>query len=106
MNRRKYIWAHDLAFLLYALAESNPALISDSQSRLGDKKDMIQEWIWIVRLDDDSAMMMCDHLMLLDNGAEQPMENVLLTLDGGAGEDFAVAGALVQVVNCEHVEQM
>src|SRR5205823_9732578 len=39
-----------------------------------------------------------DHLTLLDNGAEQPLENVLLTLDGGAGEDFAVAGALVQVV--------
>lgn len=47
-----------------------------------------------------------DHLMLLDNGAERPMENLLLTLGGGVGQDFAVAGSLVQVMNCEHVEQM
>ena len=41
-------------------------------------------------------------MIFLVFGAERPMENALFTLDGGLGEDFAVASSLVRVMNCEH----
>lgn len=47
-----------------------------------------------------------DHLSFVVRGSERPMEDVLLTLDGGRGEDFAVASDLVHVMNCEQVEGM
>jgi Ca2+-binding RTX toxin-like protein len=44
-----------------------------------------------------------DRMVFRVIGVDRPMENVLLTLDGGAGEDFALVSALVRVTNCEHV---
>lgn len=47
-----------------------------------------------------------DYMIFLVRGVEGPEESFLFTLDGGAGEDFAVASALVHAMNCEHVETL